>query len=263
MSMYESFARVYDTFMDNVPYGEWADTLETLLKMDGIQEGLLLDLGCGTGNLTRLFALRGYDMIGVDGSADMLEVALEKELPEKGRILENGSRRADILYLNQDMQEFELFGTVRAVLSTCDSLNYITDPNDLLKVFRLVNNYLDPGGLFLFDLSTVYDYEKLCADNTFAENRGEGSFIWENHYDPDTCLNEYDLTLFIRQEGGLFRRCSETHLERAYTLETVKGLLAGAGLVFLNAYDGYSLNPLREDSERMLIAAREHGKAQL
>mgnify|MGYP003164972605 CR=1 FL=1 len=133
MEAYTSFARVYDIFMDNVPYKEWADYLGKILKEYGIDDGLVLDLGCGTGSMTEMLASSGYDMIGVDNAEEMLEIAMEKKV-ESGH---------DILYLLQDMREFELYGTVRAVISACDSVNYITDDEDLTEVFRLVNNYLD------------------------------------------------------------------------------------------------------------------------
>ena len=128
-------------------------------------------------------------------------------------------------------------------------------------VFRLVNNYLDPGGIFLFDFNTVHKYEELGED-TIAENREEGSFIWENYYDEAQRINEYDLTLFIR-EGveGLFRRYEETHYQRGYTLEEIKTLLKEAGLDFVAAWDGFCEQPAQEDSERILVAAREQGKA--
>lgn len=187
MEAYTSFARVYDLFMDNVPYEEWCDYITGLLNEYGISDGLVLDLGCGTGSMTELLAARGYDMIGVDASEDMLEIASEKRAAS-GR---------DILYLQQDMRSFELFGTVRAVVCLCDSINYLLDPEDLVTVFRLVNNYLDPGGIFIFDLSSEYKYRELLADRTIAENRDEGSFIWDNYYDEESRINEYDLALFI------------------------------------------------------------------
>jgi len=244
MAIYESFAQVYDLFMDNVPYDEWAGRICAILREDGIEDGLVLDLGCGTGQMTRRLLKAGYDMIGVDASAEMLDMA----------------RQEGILYLQQDMRAFELYGTVRAVVSVCDSLNYITDPEELLTVFRLVNNYLDPGGLFIFDMNTVYDYEEICAENTFSDVRDEGAFIWENDYDPEAKLNTYDLTLFIRETDGLYRRFAETHEERAYSLEEVRTLLAKAGMDFIAAFDGYSDRPLTETSERMVILSRERGK---
>jgi SAM-dependent methyltransferase len=277
MDAYTSFAEVYDLFMDNVPYGEWAEYLCSILGEYHIEDGILLDLGCGTGKLTRMFAQKGYDMIGVDNSIEMLDIARnwqDAETPTQ-------PVSTQILYLLQDMREFELYGTVRAVYSACDCLNYILEEDDLLTVFRLVNNYLDPHGIFIFDMNTAYKYEKLLADNTFAENREEGSFIWENYYDPESGINEYDLTLFLREgytddmcsgemhtgdvpeefvQPDRFLRFQETHYQRSYPVELVKQLLEEAGMEFVAVYDGYTKNPLRTDSERMTIIAREHGK---
>ena len=132
--------------MDNIPYEEWAEYLMTLLREYNVNNGLVLDLGCGTGNMTELLANAGYDMIGVDNAEEMLEIAMEKRA-ESGH---------DILYLLQDMREFELYGTVKAIVSICDSINYITEEEDLLEVFKLANNYLDPQGVFIFDFNTVY-----------------------------------------------------------------------------------------------------------
>ncbi len=153
MDAYTSFAAVYDTFMDNIPYEEWKSYLEELLKEYGVQDGLVLDLGCGTGTMTELLAADGYDMIGVDNSEEMLEIAREKQI-KSGH---------EILYLLQDMREFELYGTVGAVFSICDSLNYITEPEELKQVFRWVNNYLDPGGIFIFDFNTEYKYREVLG----------------------------------------------------------------------------------------------------
>ncbi len=246
MDAYTSFAQVYDLFMDNVPYEEWADFLHGLLKQYGIEDGLLLDLGCGTGKLTSCMADKGYDLIGVDNSMEMLQIAKEQ-----------GNQ--DILYLLQDMREFELYGTVRAVYSACDSMNYILSEEDMLSVFRLVNNYLDPDGIFIFDMNTPFKYKELLGENIFAENRTEGSFIWENYYDEESEINEYDLTLFI-QEGDLFARFQETHYQKNYSLATIRGLLEKAGLEFVAVYDAYTNLELHAESDRMIIIAREHGK---
>jgi len=187
---YTSFAYVYDTFMDNVPYGEWARHIREKLCEHGVTDGIVLDLGCGTGTMTERLAGYGYDMIGVDNSEEMLELAMEKKT-------ESGY---DILYLLQDMRGFELYGTVRAVVSVCDSVNYITEPDELEEVFRLVNNYLDPKGIFLFDFNTVHKYRDVIGDSTIAEDRGVCSFIWDNRYYEKEQINEYDLTLFIAED---------------------------------------------------------------
>ena len=251
MEAYTSFARVYDTFMDNVPYKEWADYLGKILKEYGIDDGLVLDLGCGTGSMTEMLASSGYDMIGVDNAEEMLEIAMEKKV-ESGH---------DILYLLQDMREFELYGTVRAVISACDSVNYITDDEDLTEVFRLVNNYLDPEGLFVFDFNTEYKYREILGEQTIAEEREECSFIWDNYYDEEEQINEYDLALFIPEgKDGLYRKYEEVHYQRAYELELVKELLEKAGMEFVTAYDAFTKNPVNEKSERIYVIAREHGK---
>ena len=256
MEAYTGFAQVYDLFMDNVPYEAWSNYVEEILAKEGIRDGILLDLGCGTGKMTRIMAEKGFDMIGIDNSMEMLDMAREYEYDRE--------EDSGILYLLQDMREFELYGTVRAVYSACDCLNYIMEEDELLTVFRLVNNYLDPKGLFIFDMNTPYKYEHLLAENTIAENREEGSFIWENYYDKEEQVNEYDLTLFIKEsddeEEERFLRFTETHFQRCYSLECVKQLLQEAGMELVAVYDAYTKNPLREDSEKVTIIARESGK---
>lgn len=247
---YSGFANVYDLFMDDIPYGQWADYIEKTLESYHIPKGLVLDLGCGTGTLSSLLDEKGYDVIGVDGSVEMLGVARQKAIEEA----------RDILYLLQDMREFELYGTVGAVVSVCDSLNYILEEEELLSVFRLVNNYLDPGGIFLFDLNTRYKYEELMGENTIAENRENCSFIWENYYDRETRINEYGLTIYLEGEDGRYDRFEEMHFERCYDPETVVGLLEKAGMEFLCMTDGFSNCPPNADSQRIVFLAREKGK---
>ena len=292
MGAYTSFAYVYDTFMDNVPYGEWARHIREKLCEHGVTDGIVLDLGCGTGTMTERLAGYGYDMIGVDNSEEMLELAMEKKT-------ESGY---DILYLLQDMRGFELYGTVRAVVSVCDSVNYITEPDELEEVFRLVNNYLDPKGIFLFDFNTVHKYRDVIGDSTIAEDRGVCSFIWDNRYYEKEQINEYDLTLFIAEDfnpmenayvsertadsedallseegagdledtmfseeeggenGSLYRRYTETHYQRGYTLAEIQELLERAGLVFIEAYDADTKETPNDMSERICVIARENGK---
>ena len=247
MEAYTGFAAVYDIFMDNVPYEEWSSYLHGLLLEHGIEEGIVLDLGCGTGAMTERLAAFGYDMIGVDNSEDMLELAMEKRV-QSGQ---------DILYLLQDMREFELYGTVRAVVSICDCMNYILEEEDLLEVFCLANNYLDPGGIFVFDMNTPYKYREVIGNTTIAENREEGSFIWENCFDEESQVNEYALTLFIKEEDDLYRKHEEFHYQKAYEPERVKELLEEAGLKVEAIYDAFTREPVREDSERIYFIARE------
>ena len=145
-------------------------------------------------------------MIGIDNAADMLEMAMEKRVKSG----------LDILYLLQDMRSFELYGTVGAVVSVCDSVNYLLEEEDVVETFRLVNNYLYPGGLFIFDFNTVYKYEIVIGDTTIAENREECSFIWDNFYHEEEEINEYDLTIFVQEDEkpDLYRKFQETHYQR-------------------------------------------------
>lgn len=246
MEPYTGLAALYDLFMDNIPYEEWSVYLRSLLAEYNINTGIILDLGCGTGNMTELLAAAGYDMIGIDNSDEMLNVAMDKAY-DKG---------LDILYLLQDMREFELYGTVAAVVSICDSLNYITDFNELVEVFSLVNNYLDPDGIFIFDMTTEKKYTAI-ADSVIAENRDEGSFIWENSYFADKKINQYDMTIFEKLENGLYEKHQETHIQRVYTLDEIKSALELSGLKFEACYKAFTHDEPDDNCERIYVIARE------
>ncbi len=249
MDSYTGFAEFYDLFMDNIPYGEWAHYLIDLLHDYNVNDGLVLDMGCGTGNITELLAKAGYDMIGIDNSEDMLATAMDKRY-------DSG---LDILYLLQDMREFELYGTVSAAVSICDSMNYILEYDELVQVFKLVNNYLDPNGVFIFDLNTIYKYENM-GDTVIAENRDEGSFIWENSYFSDTKLNQYDLTIFAKDDDNRYTKFEETHVQRGYTLSEIQSALKDAGMDYITSYSAFTKSPVSGKEDRIYVIAREHGK---
>lgn len=273
MQAYSDFAGVYDELMDNVPYESWCENIAALIDRYGIsrpvgeresgredvsetetllasERDLVLDLGCGTGTLTQLLHQKGYDMIGVDNSPEMLGIAMEKSAESGG----------GVLYLLQDMRELELYSTVGTVLSVCDSLNYLLEEEELLQVFRLVNNYLYPGGLFLFDFNTVYKYSQVIGDAVIAENREDCSFIWENYYHEQEEINEYDLTVFVQEEGEHFRRFVENHLQRGYTPRTMRGLVEQAGMQVIRLLDADTLGEVTDQSQRVYVLAREQGK---
>ena len=164
----------------------------------------------------------------------------------------------EILYLCQDLREFELYGTVRAIICICDSMNYILEEEEVLGILTsAAHNYLDYGGLFIFDLNTEYKYREILGEQTIAENRDEGSFIWENYYDEETRINEYDLTLFIPEAGELYRRYAETHNQRNYKVEQIVGFLQQAGLVSEGMYDDYTDAGVKADSERITFVTRK------
>lgn len=250
MEAYTGFAEVYDTFMDNIDYSAWSEYVIRILKDYGIEDGLILDLGCGTGSMTELLARAGYDMTGIDMSEDMLNIAMKKR-EQSGH---------DILYLCQEMQEFELYGTVRAIVSICDCINYVTEKEDVIQTFRLVNNYLDPKGIFIFDMNTPYKFREQLGDNTFAENREECSFIWENLYDEEEKINEYALTLFVKDEDERYEKYEEFHYQRAYEIEEMKDMIQASGLELLAVYDAFTKDAPRPESDRVYFIARECGK---
>ena len=248
--MYNSFAEVYDLFMEDVPYDRWAIDTAGILRSNGICGGIVAELGCGTGSLTEKLSALGYDMIGIDLSPEMLDIAMNKR-DASGR---------DILYLCQDMREFELYGTCAAIVSRCDSMNYLQSTRDLTDTLRLVNNYLDPGGLFIFDVNSVHKYRDILADGVFAENRDEGSFIWENDYDVQTRINTYDLTLYIQNGSGSYGRFEEVHTQKAFTLEELKAAAREAGLMWKACLDDDTMQEPADSTERYLIILEESGK---
>lgn len=259
--VYTDFAAVYDELMDNIPYDKWFTYLHGILKENNIENGIIAELGCGTGTMIELLAKAGYDMIGIDNSYEMLDIANEKKL----------ANDSSTLYLCQDMREFELFGTVCAIVSVCDSVNYITEPEELLEVFKLVNNYLESDGLFIFDFHPRHYYKNIVAEQTIAEDRDEISFIWDNYYDEEENINELSLSLFIKDDSlcellkksgypseHIFRKHEELHLQRGYTLEEMLGLVEASGMQLVAAYDAFTKNPATEKCERIYIIAREH-----
>lgn len=250
MQPYSGFADVYDKFMSNVPYDRWANFVDELILRYGGKKGLLLELGCGTGSMTERMAAKGYDLIGVDFSAEMLSQAQEKRV----------ASGHDILYLEQDMRSFELYGTVGAVYCVCDSINYIMDYDELVQVFRLVNNYLDPGGVFVLDFTTEANYQDTLRAVPIVESDGDDVLIWENIYDEEEGVNEHRLTFFLCSEDGRYDRIEEIHCQRAYSLTDIQGALAESGLRFEAAFDEETHGEPRADSARIYCVAREQGK---
>lgn len=280
MESYTDFAEVYDEFMDETPYEAWCERIIRLIETYGVskpyskeahkeeaysnaeeclseeelallsERNLVLDLGCGTGTLTEMMAELGYDMMGIDMSYDMIQVAMEKR-EESGN---------DIMYLCQDMRELELYCTVGTVLCICDSINYLLKPDEVLETLKRVNNYLYPKGVFIFDFNTDYKYREVIGNTTIAENREDCSFIWDNFYDVKTGINEYDLTIFVKEEEDLFRRFNEMHYQRGYSLTEMKSLVEKAGLELVCAVDSDNDGPVSDTTERVLMVCREKGK---
>ena len=265
MEAYTDFAAVYDTFMDETPYEEWGVFVSSLIEKYGVtkpgicnedaleqEKNLVVELGCGTGSFTMVMAKKGYDIMGIDMSSDMLDIARKK------------SRDAglNLMYLEQDMRELDLYCTAGTVVSVCDSVNYLLEDEDVVETFKLVNNFLFPKGVFIFDFNTLHKYRDVIGDTVIAENREDCSFIWENFYHEEEHINEYDVTIYARcdEKDEIFRRSVETHYQRGYTLEEMKGFVQAAGLEFVTAIDADSHDEPRDDSERVYVVCRESGK---
>ena len=256
---YNAIARVYDKLNAEIDYTAWADFIEGCFDRYLPQRPeLVLDLACGTGSMTLELAKRGYDMIGVDGSAEMLSEAFNRSFDMPG-----------ILWLQQDMRSFELYGTVGAVTCCLDSLNYLLSLEDLTRCFATVHNYLEPNGLFLFDMNTPHKFQTVYANNAYIledelvwdegteeEERAAVFCGWQNFYHPDTRLCEFDLSIFEEMPDGSYRRSDEHQTERCYTQEEIRKALNEANLELLGIWSDYHFSPTEEQTERWYFAAR-------
>lgn len=245
--IYDLLAPFYDAINAEIDYKKWADFIEKILNKECVSRPeLVLDLGCGTGKMTLELARRGYDMTGIDYSPEMLDVA-RSLADEEGH---------DILWLCQDMREFELYGTVDAAVCCLDCINHLENEEDLDKCFKLVHNYLIPDGIFIFDINAKYKFENIYADNTFSMEEEGGVCIWENYYDFDSKLCDFYITLFKECSDGRYERFDEEQSERMYTLNEIKASLERCNLEFISAYGDLDFSEGSDDSERIYIVAK-------
>lgn len=242
---YSDFAYVYDKLMYDVDYKKWADYIESIFKKYNKNPSLVLDLACGTGSFTVEMAKRGYDMIGIDLSVDMLNCAMEKSSDLK-----------NILYLNQDMVNFELYGTVDVIVLLMDSLNYILHKRDVKKLFKNVHNYLNPGGLFIFDINTPFKFKNILKNNVFYDVSDDITYIWQNYFENKTNVCEFDLTIFTK-EDGMYKRMDEVHLERCYEISDLKKMISERGLKLLNIYDDLKLSKAPSNARRVFFVCKK------
>lgn len=241
---YGNFAFVYDALTDDVEYSKRCDYLEKLFsKHMDFKPSLIADLGCGTGTVCSILSDRGYDMIGIDSSDMMLSEAIKKR----------GER--EILYLNQDMTSFELYGTVDVFLSMLDSLNYITSTDELSEVFALVKNYLNPGGIFVFDINTPYKYEQVLSDNTFTHDDNGIFYVWENFFDGEYC--DFLINFFVENDG-VYTRFTEEHTQRCHTFKEMLDIIEKSGLSLEAVYNDLSFDDPTGESERIFFVVKKH-----
>lgn len=259
-SPYDAIASVYDKINAEIDYSAWADFIEKCFdKYLNFRPSLVFDMACGTGSMTIELARRGYDMIGSDISQEMLYKLYDKLYDEDGEPIPEIIN--DVLVLNQDMRDFELYGTVGAVTCCLDSINYLTDPNDLKKCFSCVHNYLDPDGLFIFDVNTPYKFENIYANNSYIyeciNDDGSSSYCgWQNNYDPETKLCDFYLSVFTENEKGHYIRSDEEQTERCYSEEELIKTLKSCGLEPLEIFSDLNFSETIQDCERWYIVAR-------
>lgn len=245
-SSYHNFAYVYDKFMNNIPYKEWSKYLIQLFHKNNINNGNIIELGCGTGTLCKLLSQAGYSIIGIDQSVDMLSIAADK--------LKDVS---NITLVNQDMRFLDLGQNFDGAYCICDGLNYLLEEDDILLTFQSVKQHLNPNGIFIFDLKTSYFYKEILGDQVFTDTQEDCCYIWENNYFEEEHINQYDLTLFLKQgDTNLYERYYELHEQRAYSSSQIVDLLSQSGLEYVTSYDAFSTKCPSPYSERIYFIAR-------
>ena len=242
MSCYEALAGSYDALTEDVGYAKRADFLEKLLRRSRIPVKLVLDLACGTGTMTWLLTARGYEVIGVDGSEDMLAAAMGK-----------GGQAAGVppVFLHQSMPRLDLYGTVDAAVCCLDSLNYLTDPKDVQRTFRRLHLFVAPGGALVFDVNTA---AKLAAldGQVFLDETEDTYCVWRTEYHRGLCT--YYMDLFRRRKDGAWQRSTEVHRQRSYTVEQLTAWLTEAGFDDIRVYGDMRMRRPREDEQRVYIS---------
>ncbi|MBQ7039136.1 MAG: class I SAM-dependent methyltransferase [Clostridia bacterium] len=249
MEIYQDFAEVYDALTEDVTYEKTVEYLEQIFKKHYDKKPkLMLELACGTGSITKLLSEKGYDMIGVDLSEEMLNVAREK--------CDEG-----VLLLNQDMTEFELYGTVDVIMCLLDSVNYITEPEKLQKMFRLAENYLEYGGLFVFDINSSYKLKNVIAENTFIRETENIYSVWENEQEPP--FVNFILNFFVENTDGSYERFYEEHTERIYEQDEIVSMLKKAGFENIKVYSENSFDAPDNTTERIYFVANKRKNTEI
>ncbi len=247
MSAYEGFASVYDQLLPELDYSAWVDYLERLFSRCKKKPELVLELACGTGSATMELASRGYDMIGLDLSEEMLAVAREKQV-ELGL--------SNVLLLHQDMTEFELYGTVDAIVCLLDSVNYIIDPKKLARMFDLCMNYLNPDGILIFDFNLPYKFREVLGQNTITVETDGVFCVWENAYDEETRLNRFEITVF-EQEGEHYSRFDEVHEQYCYTAQELQEMLEQSGFCEIELLGELSVSAPEKEEQRAFMVCKK------
>lgn len=246
MAQYETFAQYYDTLICDVDYAARAVYFDKVITKFGGSRGIMLDIACGTGSLSFELERLGYDVIGADLSEEMLAIANEKRY----------ECHSKALFLNQSMQQLDLYGTVDAAVCALDSINHITDREELVKGFEKISLFLHPEGVFVFDVNTIFKHEHILANETFVYECEDVYCVWQNEYQSDTrCVDIY-LDFFIECKDGRYERQEESFSERAYSDAELREMLKAVGLQVVACYDSDTFEPVRPDSQRAVYVAK-------
>lgn len=243
---YDIFSRFYDRLTDNVEYERRADYFCSLLSASRKEKGILLDLGCGTGGISIEAAKKGYDVIGVDLSIGMLNEARQKAM----------QANVPLLLLNQSMDEIDLYGTVDFALCVLDGINHLDNAETVKRTFERVSLFMNPDGIFAFDVNTPYKHKEILGDNAFVYDLDELYCVWQNSY--NEADGSVDISLdFFEEEDGAYYRSTEYITERSYPLEDISKWLEEAGFEVIGIYDDMTLDPVRPDSEKAVFSAKK------
>ncbi len=251
MSGYGDFAFYYDVLTGNVDYEARGEYIYSLLLENGIKSGILLDLACGTGSLSVLFSKKGFEVVGVDASEDMLSLAQTK-LSDSG---------LDALFLCQKMQKLDLFGTIDAAICTLDSINHLTDENDVKETLRKVALFMNDSGIFVFDVNTLYKHKEILGDNTFVYDMDDVYCVWQNSFDAETNKTDICLDIFEKSEGeeDFYIRTTEEFAERGYPLEDISKWLEEVRFEVVGIYDEMTKKPVSKETQRAVFVCKKHG----
>ena len=243
--MYQAFAELYDELMNDVDYESWADYYTRLLSVYGIHGGKICECACGTGSLTLPLYRRGFQMTGVDVSQEMLWQAAQK------------SRKQGIAipYVRQDMRALNLHRPMDAVLATCDGVNYLLTEEDLLSFFSAASRAIRPGGALVFDVSTPHKIKDVLCSGLLWEDRENITYLWQNTWHGKRKTVEMDLSFFVRDDDGRYRRIDERQHQRAWEQQELKETLWHAGFRAVSMYGDFSMNTAADENQRWHIAA--------
>ena len=246
MNSYGEFAMLYDELMDDFDYAAWGEYIQEILKNNGVGKTSILEMACGTGNLSEQLLKKGFSVDAFDLSHEMLAIANNKLSNFKNKRL-----------FKMDMEEFKMDRTYGAIISACDSINYLLEETSLMKTFYRVYEHLENGGIFIFDINSEYKLKEILGNNIFIEDRDDVFYTWENHYNEDTGICDFYLTFFQSKNGSDYRRFDEHHREKAYSVETINRLLKEAGFTEILVYEAFGFKGIKDDSERINFVAKK------